>query len=103
MTRSRAITSPTERFRCGSDVLSTRLGDETVLLHLKDGVYYGLNEVGTRVWTLLGEQPRSLDSLLDEILAEFEVTRDRCSEDLLELAGELLSKNLIEPESTPAP
>jgi hypothetical protein len=34
-------------------VVETGVGDETVLLHLEKGTYYGLDAVGTRIWAML--------------------------------------------------
>ena len=35
------------------DVLSSELGSEHVLLSLRDGTYYSLEEVGGEIWKLL--------------------------------------------------
>ena len=67
---------------------------EVVILHLEDGVYYGLNEVGTRVWQLL-EQPRRVEQIVDAIVSEFEVERDRCATDITELLQSLAERGLV--------
>ena len=36
--------------------VSSDLGDETAILGLKSGVYYGLDPVGARIWSLLQEE-----------------------------------------------
>ena len=33
--------------------VESAVGDETVLLHLVNGTYYGLDAVGTRIWAML--------------------------------------------------
>jgi len=63
------------------DQVSTNLEDEVVILSLKDGVYYGLNPVGARIWNIIKE-PRSVKEILNIILAEFEVEPKRCQEEL---------------------
>lgn len=35
--------------------VESRVGEETVILHLESGAYYGLDHMGTRVWELLKE------------------------------------------------
>ncbi|MEO5578106.1 MAG: PqqD family protein [Sphingomicrobium sp.] len=35
------------------DAATSAVGDETVILHLVNGTYYGLDPVGTRIWALL--------------------------------------------------
>ena len=40
------------------DAISTEVSGEAVILHLEDGVYFGLNEVGSRIWGLVAEPVR---------------------------------------------
>jgi len=37
------------------DVVFRDLAGEAVILNLASGIYFGLNEVGTRMWNLLAE------------------------------------------------
>jgi hypothetical protein len=68
---------------------------QTVILGLKDGVYFELNEVGARIWHLL-QQPRSLQSVLDTLLEEYDVSPAQCEADLLTLAREMFRRGLVE-------
>ena len=72
----------------------TSLGDEAVILGLEDGVYYGLDAVGARVWTLLAE-PRQVSEIVTAVTEEFDVGRERCEHDVLALLGELAERRLI--------
>ena len=78
--------------------VSTRLEDESVILSLQDGVYYGLNQCGARIWDLL-QEPRAVGNIRDIILEEYEVDPQQCEEDLLRLLRELADKGLIEVSS----
>jgi len=75
--------------------VSCPLGDEAAVLNLKNSVYYGLDSVGSRVWTLL-QQPRSVGELRDTLLSEYEVEARRCEQDLLALLESMRSEGLIE-------
>jgi hypothetical protein len=75
--------------------VSCPLGEESAILNLKNNVYYGLDPVGARVWTLL-QQPRSVGELRDTLLSEYEVEAGRCEQDLLMLLETLRSEGLIE-------
>ncbi len=77
------------------DQVSANLEDEAVILHLKDGVYYGLNPVGARIWNLL-QEARSVNQLRDILLSEYEVEPRPLEADLLQLLQELASRGLIE-------
>ena len=41
------------RLAPSDDAVESAVGDETVILHLINGTYYGLDAVGTRIWALL--------------------------------------------------
>jgi hypothetical protein len=76
----------------------TSLGDEAVILGLADGVYYGLDAVGARVWSLLAA-PRRVSEIVEAVVEEFDVDRQRCEHDVLALLGELAERRLIREES----
>ncbi|HUM93115.1 MAG TPA: PqqD family protein [Candidatus Competibacter sp.] len=75
--------------------LSANGSENLVILNLKDGVYYELKEVAARVWGLV-QQPSSFQSVLDAILAEYEVEPARCESDLVALIEDLVSRGLVE-------
>jgi hypothetical protein len=68
---------------------------QTVILDLKHGVYFELNEVGGRIWQLL-QQPRSLKAVLETLLEEYDVPAARCEGDMMNLVQELLRRGLVE-------
>ncbi|HSG40441.1 MAG TPA: PqqD family protein [Thermoanaerobaculia bacterium] len=78
-----------------SDVLFRQLGDEIVALDLESGKYYGLNEVGSRVWDLL-QTPRPLGAVQEALLQEYEVPAGDLWRDLEMLVSELVRHGLAE-------
>jgi len=83
-----------DRISVPSQVMGRSVGDETVILDLESGTYFGLDPVGARMWALMGEG-KTLGEVCDVMLEEYDVTRQRLEEDLLNLAGELAEKGLI--------
>ena len=59
------------------------------------GVYYGLNPVGAFIWNLI-QKPQKVEKIREAILEEFNVNKEVCMEDLMELLGELMDNGLIE-------
>lgn len=43
------------RLTSSPDAATSAVGDETVILHLVNGTYYGLDPVGTRIWGMIGD------------------------------------------------
>ena len=41
------------RLAPSDDAVESAVGDETVILHLVNGTYYGLDPVGTQIWGML--------------------------------------------------
>ena len=83
------------------DVMARHLADETVLLHLASGNYYGLDAVGTRVWQLAGEG-RKVADICDVLLSEFDVPREQLEADLERLLQELSAQGLVTLGEGPA-
>ncbi len=77
------------------DQVSCDLDEEAVILSLRSGAYYGLNEVAAHIWSLI-QEPRSVASLRDDLLAEYDVEPDDCLDELRRLLTELLEWDLIE-------
>ena len=77
------------------DQSSCPLGDDTVILDLKAGLYFSLNNVGAMIWQLI-QQPKSVKEIREAILANFDVEREVADRDLLALLRELATRNLVE-------
>lgn len=77
-----------------SDQVSCDLGDESIILSLKNSVYYGVDPVGASVWKLLKQQ-QSVAELRDTIIEEYEVGSGRCEADLLVLLEAMRVQGLI--------
>ena len=71
------------------------MGGESIVLNLKSGIYYSLDEVGARIWALL-EQPITITAIRDAILSEYEVQAEACESDVLAFIEEMDAAGLIE-------
>ena len=68
---------------------------ELIALDVEKGTCYGFNRTATRIWQLL-EQPRTIGSLRDALLEEFDVERTRCERELLEALAQMSRDGIIE-------
>jgi hypothetical protein len=78
--------------------VSTELDGRAVILDVTSGTYYELNEVGSRVWTLIQSTIQVTD-IHEQLLAEYEVDPELCMQDLLALLRQLASVGLVQVES----
>jgi hypothetical protein len=76
------------------DQVSAQLGEETVILNVESGQYYGLNEVGARVWELI-QQPRALAEIRTALLEHYDVEPEVCERDLRRIIEDLMANGLV--------
>jgi hypothetical protein len=85
------------RVKATPDQVSSELGKEVVILQVKNGMYYGLDEVGVIIWRNL-QQGSSIAGIVDEIIQEFDVARQQCEQDVLRILGEMVAADLVTVE-----
>ncbi len=93
--------APSSEVVASTDQISSQLEDEAVILALGEGVYYGLDPVGARVWELV-QTRRTVDEILTTILGEYDVSADRCQRDILGLLRQLAEVGLLEVTDSPS-
>ena len=76
------------------DQVSCDLGGEAAILNLRNGTYYGLDPVGALIWNTI-QTPKSIDQIVEAVMAEFEVDRERCEDDVRRLIGNLREQGLV--------
>ena len=83
------------------EVLFQELDGETVLLNLRDERYYGLDDVGTRVWQLLGEHG-DIERIVSTMLGEYDVEEATLRQDVEKLIAALLEVGLVTEQTGPS-
>ncbi len=78
-----------------ADQITGDLSGEVVVLNLKNGTYYGLQDVGNRVWELL-QQPTTLQDVQSTIADEYDVALEVARQDVQELVNRLATEGLVE-------
>src|ERR687887_257720 len=81
--------------RIRKDVVFRELEGEMVLLNLVTGVYFGLDAVGTRIWTLI-EAHRSSEEIVETLTAEYEVDAAAFGADLARFVQTLRDNELVD-------
>jgi len=100
-TGSSSTRAPHLHFHPLPQVVSTRIGDTTVLMHRERGTYHTLNEVGSRVWELLSAGS-SLKLMVHQLLSEYDVSQPQLENDVTQVVETLLRQDLIAPGPRPA-
>ena len=74
--------------------MSRLVGDETVLLDMATGFYFGLDGVGKRIWESVADG-KTLGQTAATIADEYDVEQARAETDVIEFVGELLERGLL--------
>jgi len=74
--------------------MESRVGGETVILHLQRDTYYGLDQWGTRIWELLkvGMAPVALGGILAR---EYDASRDVIEADMRRFLSDLYAHGIV--------
>lgn len=80
--------------------LTADFDGDSVVLDLRDGMYYELNAVATSVWKLI-QNPVAVKTILNAILEEYDVSDDQCNADLIILLEDMARRGLIELQHVP--
>lgn len=83
-----------DRFKKKDDVLLQELGGEAVLLDLSGEQYYGLDEVGLKIYQSLAAS-MSIAETCESILHEYDVDPAQLRDDLESLLSEFLKSGLL--------
>ena len=75
-------------------VMSRLVEDETVLLDLARGIYFGLDGVGKLIWESV--EGNNLGQVAAIVAAEYEIDEARAKTDVFQFADELLENGLLE-------
>ena len=88
--------SLTTRVEVPDDVYLQEIEGEAAILHLTSERYFGLDDVGTRMWHALVASP-SIGTAVERLLDVYDVDRGVLERDLLGLASTLVERGLLSP------
>jgi CRP-like cAMP-binding protein len=76
------------------EILATAIQGSTIMLDLKQGQYYGLDDIGADIWARLAE-PITVGDLCDQLTAAYAVEAGTCRRDVLRLLEKLRRRELL--------
>ena len=82
-------------YQASSKYLYSEIDSEAVILDVNSGTYFGLNEVSNRIWQLL-QTPTSSDSLVAQILEEYDAPPEEVEKDVRSLLNDMSNAGLVE-------
>lgn len=86
--------SKEKKFKIADGIVISEINNESVMLNLATGNYFQVNELGSLIISALSEYS-TINDLNKKIIKDFDVTTDKCKEDLLAFIKDLESKKLL--------
>ena len=86
--------TPDTKLSIPPQVMSRLVDDETVLLDLESGMYFGLDGVGQLIWQSVSEG-RTPGEIAGIIVAEYEVDEEQALADTLDFTSDLVERGLL--------
>lgn len=77
-----------------NDLLFNEVDGEVVMLSIENGEYYGMDQVGSRIWELI-EQPIKIKELVACLIQEYKASEEICTTDLLSFISKLRDKKIL--------
>lgn len=88
---------PEDKLSRSANLLSTDLDQETVLMSIEAGAYYGMANTARTIWEKL-ETPLTFTALVNELVKEYEISPDACAAELQGFLGEMEREGLLRVE-----
>ncbi len=89
---------PSSQITLSPDVLFQELDNEAVMLHMGSEIYFGLDDVGLRIWQLL-EQFGNVGTVVAQMMAEYDVPEEQLRQDINDLLTQLAEAGLVSVET----
>lgn len=88
---------PKKIFLRASEIIHSNTGTDVYMMSIENGEYYGANEIGARIWTLL-EEPIRVDQIYHHLLQEYQIDEATCKKETQDFLVSLYEKNLIQEQ-----
>ncbi len=85
------------RLQPNPDVISQRLEDTMIILHLRTNRFFELNRTGARFWELLGSA-MGLHEIKEKMMEEFEVDPVQLTGEMNDLLESMKKEDLLVPK-----
>lgn len=77
-----------------AEIMAADMDGSTVMMDIQTGKYYSLGEVGGVIWEIL-EQPTAVDSLIEQLMNKYDVSREQCEAETLRFLEQLMGSGLV--------
>lgn len=76
------------------ELLQSEIDGETIMMSIDNGKYYGLNNVASRIWEIIKDEP-VYSEIIEKLLEEYNIDKDQCEEETTVFLESLIEKKII--------
>lgn len=77
-----------------SDIYSSEIDDEVIMMNIDNNSYYTITEIGNRIWVLM-DSLNTPQAICQQLMEEFEVSTEQCQKEVLQFLNQLLENNVV--------
>lgn len=82
------------QYKRNEEIVSTEMDDSLMMMSVEEGKYFELNIISKRIWEIL-EFEKSIEEVINQLLLEFDISREVCTKDVVNHFEELETKKII--------
>lgn len=75
-------------------IVTANISNELGMLNIESGKYYVADSIAVDIWKMLFEA-KNINQLVDELINEYDVTFDKCKNDVEKFIQHLVDKKLV--------
>lgn len=83
-----------------TEPVAARVDGDVVMLSEREGAYFGLNSVGSKIWDLIA-QPRCVGDIRRSLAEQYEIDEETLTREVMTFLEELLTRRLVRIEEQP--
>lgn len=83
------------KWQISTEVLSSKIDEEVVLMSIKADSYFGLDPIGSHIWELLSIKPATLNELVQVLMDEYDIDKEICLKDVQAFVDTMSERKLI--------
>ena len=76
------------------EIIHSTMDDEIVMMSVQQGLFFGIDKIGTHIWNLLGNQAK-VEDLIEKLVEYYDVERSLCEKDTLFFLNKMQEKDVI--------
>ena len=76
------------------EIIHSVMDDEIVMMSVDQGLFFGIDKIGTHIWNLL-ETNVKVEDLIEKLVASYDVERSVCENDTLKFLNDMFVKKVI--------